>query len=496
MRRLSISAQISLVIAVFLASFVGLVVFSDLRLSSLGETVQRLSVTQAKRLLAVKELEKNAYDLQRFELLYIITPEKADRDTLAAKIETLTSDMRGDFKSLAEGATSDGLKNLSEMTEAMNAWQPLHESIRAHVRAGETAIALETARTKSSMPIETLITAAKAMAERNKMRFAKTAEETRRYVILSRIVMVALAGASFLIGLVFAVVMLRALTRKLKVAVARETDTEANSIRSTAASIDEIAATVQQNSENAKRTAAACKTNESRADQGKREVERTIAAMLRIEKSSGDVSEQVSASNRHMGEIVRMISEISTKTQVINDIVFQTKILAFNASVEAARAGANGKGFAVVAEEVGKLARMSGAAAADISTLLSENVSKVETIAKESEERVIRLMNEAKNTIAEGRARALACGGILDELLSSSREASLQVDSIATASEEQTCAVDHIRGTISQLDGSTQTNQQASKRLADSANQLKHEADTLAKIVSRMNEVTEGAKRS
>ena len=35
---------------------------------------------------------------------------------------------------------------------------------------------------------------------------------------------------------------------------------------------------------------------------------------------------------------------------VINDIVFQTKLLSFNASVEAARAGESGKGFAVVAE--------------------------------------------------------------------------------------------------------------------------------------------------
>jgi len=40
----------------------------------------------------------------------------------------------------------------------------------------------------------------------------------------------------------------------------------------------------------------------------------------------------------------------------MNDIVFQTKLLSFNASVEAARAGIHGKGFAVVADEVGNLA--------------------------------------------------------------------------------------------------------------------------------------------
>ena len=64
-------------------------------------------------------------------------------------------------------------------------------------------------------------------------------------------------------------------------------------------------------------------------------------------------------SNKEIQEIVKVIAEIGNKTKVINDIVFQTKLLSFNASVEAARAGENGKGFAVVAEEVGKL-RVAG----------------------------------------------------------------------------------------------------------------------------------------
>ena len=40
-----------------------------------------------------------------------------------------------------------------------------------------------------------------------------------------------------------------------------------------------------------------------------------------------------------MQEVVQIINQISDKTGVIDDIVFQTKLLSFNASVEAARAG-------------------------------------------------------------------------------------------------------------------------------------------------------------
>lgn len=66
---------------------------------------------------------------------------------------------------------------------------------------------------------------------------------------------------------------------------------------------------------------------------------------------------------------------------MINEIVFQTKLLSFNATVEAARAGENGKGFSVVAVEIGKLEQISGNAAKEISELLYNSTKPVsETI--------------------------------------------------------------------------------------------------------------------
>jgi methyl-accepting chemotaxis protein len=67
-----------------------------------------------------------------------------------------------------------------------------------------------------------------------------------------------------------------------------------------------------------------------------------------------------------ISEVFKIVQEIAEKTNVINDIVFQTKLLSFNASVEAARAGEHGKGFAVVSEEIGKLAASSGKASVEI----------------------------------------------------------------------------------------------------------------------------------
>lgn len=84
-------------------------------------------------------------------------------------------------------------------------------------------------------------------------------------------------------------------------------------------------------------------------------------------------------SSKQLSQVVAAVSEISAKTLVINDIVFQTKLLSFNASVEAARAGEQGKGFAVVAEEVGKLAETSGDASQEIATIVDQSKETLES---------------------------------------------------------------------------------------------------------------------
>lgn len=80
---------------------------------------------------------------------------------------------------------------------------------------------------------------------------------------------------------------------------------------------------------------------------------------------------QMSTLSKAMDNIRANTGEITKIAKDIEDIAFQTNILAINASVEAARAGAAGKGFAVVADEVRQLASKSAEAAQSATNMVT-----------------------------------------------------------------------------------------------------------------------------
>jgi methyl-accepting chemotaxis protein len=80
-----------------------------------------------------------------------------------------------------------------------------------------------------------------------------------------------------------------------------------------------------------------------------------------------------------MDDISTNAQEITKIAKAIEDIAFQTSILAINASVEAARAGSAGKGFAVVADEVKQLASRSAKAAGNATNMVNSTRAIIQT---------------------------------------------------------------------------------------------------------------------
>lgn len=268
--------------------------------------------------------------------------------------------------------------------------------------------------------------------------------------------------------------------------LSQATTEQAASLEQTTASLQQISAMIEKTSANAATSATSSSESHAKANEGHQAVEEMMTSMDEISQSNDAIMNQINESNQKLSEIVRVIREIGEKTKVINEIVFQTKLLSFNASVEAARAGEHGKGFAVVAEEVGNLAQMSGNAAKEISDILSGSIVNVESIVEDTKRKVAILIDQGKLKVESGTVVAQRCATLLGEIVDNVSRVSSLASEISQANREQSLGVGEINSAVVQLDTVTQQNASTSEETAESARLLSSQAASLKTAVDQL----------
>ena len=218
------------------------------------------------------------------------------------------------------------------------------------------------------------------------------------------------------------------------------TELQAGTLEKTAASMQELTSTVNQNTDNARKANQLAQSASEVATRGGSLVSEVVQTM-----------DSINASSRKIVDII----------DVIDGIAFQTNILALNAAVEAARAGEQGRGFAVVASEVRSLAKRSADAAKEIKSLIDDSVSKVEVGGK--------LVHQA--------------GSTMTEIVESIRHVTDIMGDIAAASAEQTTGIGRVNDAITEMNSVTQQNSALVEEAAAGAQSLQDQAGHLEHVV-------------
>lgn len=265
---------------------------------------------------------------------------------------------------------------------------------------------------------------------------------------------------------------------------------QTQSVNSTSTAADEISSMAKRTSDITTEASTHMERARERASAGSNAVKDMESAMSDIHNSSSHLSKDVAQTNEKISGIIEILKEVSSKTDVINDIVFQTKLLSFNASVEAARAGESGKGFAVVADEVGNLAKKSGVAAEEINTLLERSLTTVQNIVVETQKNISESVRESETAVNRGNNTVRICREILDEIVRTSSETEKLVTDIAVASSESAEGVADISRSVHDLDQTTRQNeataQQAKKistEVSDQVVRIKSTANELSRLI-------------
>ncbi len=210
-----------------------------------------------------------------------------------------------------------------------------------------------------------------------------------------------------------------------------------------ASAVEELSASIQEIYERVDHTSKDADTAKHSSEEASKQLEICSQKMEALTNAMNDISQ----ASTQIGGIIKTIEDIS----------FQTNILALNASVEAARAGEAGKGFAIVAGEVQNLANKSSVSAQDIAELIENSMKLVQYGSS--------LTTETTESISA--------------VVSSAQDSTTMIERIAASAAAQSHSLRQITEGMEQIADVVQTNATAAQESAKLARELQSQAEGL-----------------
>jgi len=243
---------------------------------------------------------------------------------------------------------------------------------------------------------------------------------------------------------------------------------QAASINEITSSLEEIEKSSAQTMEKAKKLGESAEHTREKGQQGLEAVEESIRGMK-------SVREKVQSIAQTILELSHQTQQVGEITAVVNNLAQQSKMLALNASIEAAKAGEAGKGFAVVAMEVKNLAEQSEESTALVRKIL-ENI-------RYATDKAVMMTEEGTKGVDEGTKLVENTGEMVRALNDVIQETTIASQQIEAAVRQESIGIEQIATGMSEINQVTGSFIESVKQTTDAIESLAITAKHLKKYV-------------
>ena len=240
---------------------------------------------------------------------------------------------------------------------------------------------------------------------------------------------------------------------------------QAAAVNETTAAMDQIKGMAAQAMEKVQMLGETAERSRRESELGGVAVEQAISGMTGILHRMEGIAQTILA----LSEQIQQIGEI---TGVVTNLAQQSKMLALNASIEAAKAGEAGKGFAVVAAEVRELAEQSQQSTAQVQKILQD--------IRHATDRAVMATEEGSKGVDAGMLSVQRSGDVMRQLNTVVRETTIASQQITAVVKQQflgleqvTTAMKDINKVTTQFVSSTQQSKESVSGISKVADQLK-----------------------
>jgi len=217
-----------------------------------------------------------------------------------------------------------------------------------------------------------------------------------------------------------------------------------------------------------------------KAGQGQQMMNSILTQMNQLDRASTTSSDTISSLNERSSEVQHIATSIKA-------IARQTRLLAINAAIEAARSGEYGKGFAVVASEVGKLADQSSDAASHISKLVSE--IEFET------NRSVEAMQSVVDEVEQAVNRIEIMGRLLQEMITLIDESVTKFHFVSKSTEKVAASTLEASTSLIKMSNFAYEIKEKTKSAATATNRQYDSNSRLAPLIRKLTDISYNLKK-